>query len=65
MSTPQQRETLVKLIEEAVIAGSRRSTACQLVGINVRTLQRWYPKGQAEIQHDQYSGPQFLNKLPI
>ncbi len=53
MSTPQQRETLVKLIEEAVIAGSRRSTACQLVGINVRTLQRWYPKGQAEIKHDQ------------
>ena len=53
MTTPQQRETVVKLVEEAVTAGARRSPACQVVGINVRTLQRWHPQGEQQVRVDQ------------
>jgi putative transposase len=33
------------LIEEAVAAGSRRSAACKLLGLSVRTVQRWQSAG--------------------
>jgi len=32
---------LIKLIDEAVKAGAKRNKACDIVGINIRTLQRW------------------------
>jgi len=32
---------LVGWIDEAVVAGARRFKACQLIGLSVRTLQRW------------------------
>lgn len=35
------RLTLISLIKEAVSAGARQHKACQVVGISVRTLQRW------------------------
>lgn len=53
MTPPQQRATVVTLVDEAVAAGARRSPACRTVGINVRTLQRWRPKGTASVQVDQ------------
>jgi len=31
----------VAWINEAVVAGARKSEACKLVMINIRTLQRW------------------------
>lgn len=66
MATPQQRETVVKLVEEAVAAGARRSPACQIVGINVRTLQRWHPQSEQQVRVDQRplaQRPEPANKL--
>ena len=31
----------IELVNEAVIAGARRETACEVVGLSVRTLERW------------------------
>ncbi|WP_287602303.1 hypothetical protein [Thiothrix sp.] len=50
MTTPQQRETVVRLVDEAISAGARRSPACQVVGINVRTLQRWHPQVEQQVR---------------
>ncbi len=35
------RQQLLDLIEEAVQAGARQRRACQLLGLSVRTVQRW------------------------
>jgi putative transposase len=53
MTTTQQREQVVSWILEAVNAGARRPQACALVGITVRTLQRWKPKGAERVSEDQ------------
>ena len=37
----EERETAVELVEQAVADGARRCAACEILGINVRTLQRW------------------------
>jgi transposase InsO family protein len=37
----QDRQMAIDLIEEAVSAGARRFKACEVLEINVRTLQRW------------------------
>jgi putative transposase len=37
----EDRETAVELIGEAVRSGARRVKACEVVGISIRTLQRW------------------------
>lgn len=41
MSTNQQRQTLLPLIEQACCDGARLEVACQLIGLSVRTVQRW------------------------
>lgn len=52
------------LIEDAVTAGARRAPACQLVGLSVRTLERWRadPEGTTD---DARHGPRHVptNKL--
>lgn len=66
MTSLTQRETLVKLISEAVSAGARQSRACQIVGISERTLQRWQPQGEAAVRPDlrpTASHPEPHNKL--
>lgn len=66
MTIPQQRETVVNLVDEAVTAGARRSPACQVVGINVRTLQRWRAPGEQQVRVDQRplaKRPEPTNKL--
>ena len=66
MTTTQQREEVVGLIEEAKTAGARRAAACQIVGIDVRTLQRWKPVGEKQVREDQRPKavrPEPLNKL--
>ena len=40
ISTPDRRRT-VELIDEAVRAGARKAPACRLLGLSVRTVQRW------------------------
>ena len=37
----QDRQMAIDLIEEAVSAGARRFKACEVLEIDVRTLQRW------------------------
>ena len=32
---------ICELVAEAVAAGARRQRACQLLGLSVRTLERW------------------------
>jgi putative transposase len=52
MTTTQQREQVVTWILEAVNAGARRPQACAIVGITVRTLQRWKPQGAERVSAD-------------
>jgi putative transposase len=39
-------------IQEAVVSGARRFMACELLGISIRTLQRWMPRGAEQMQSD-------------
>lgn len=52
MTTTQQREQVVGWIMEAGNAGARRPKACAIVGITVRTLQRWQPQGSDRVRED-------------
>ena len=66
MTTTQQREEVVNLIEEANAAGARRTEACKIIGIDVRTLQRWKPIGEERVREDQRpkaDRPEPVNKL--
>ena len=44
MINASDRKNAVELIEEAVAAGARQSSACQELGLQERTLQRWRRK---------------------
>lgn len=44
ISLPQRRQ-IVMWLSEAVSAGSRKAPACAIVGLTVRTLQRWRQSG--------------------
>ena len=41
MTSPQQRQALIDSIDEATTAGARQASACAVLGLNSRTLQRW------------------------
>jgi transposase InsO family protein len=45
ISTPDRREA-VELIDEAVAAGARKARACELLGLSLRTVQRWTCDGE-------------------
>lgn len=40
-TTLEERQKLKRMIEEAVKEGARKEKACQVLGVSVRTLQRW------------------------
>lgn len=44
----QDRQMAIDLVEEAVAAGARRLKACEVLEIDVRTLQRWQKALQEE-----------------
>ncbi len=47
MTCPQQRQTLMTLIDEACAAGARLEPACAQIGLSARTVQRWRrPEGR-------------------
>jgi len=46
----------MKMIEDAVRAGARREAAAEMLGLSVRTLQRWQEQGPES--DDQRRGPQ-------
>jgi putative transposase len=35
------REQIIGLVDTAIIAGARQSTACDIIGISAKTVQRW------------------------
>jgi len=41
MTTPEERQQVVALVQEATASGARQEQACAVVGLSVRTLQRW------------------------
>ena len=43
----------IELISEAMAAGARRNKACEILGITLRTLQRW----ESSTGGDQRCGP--------
>jgi len=45
ISTPDRRQA-VTLIDEAVAAGARKAPACKVLGLSLRTVQRWMQDGQ-------------------
>ncbi len=53
MITTQTRIKVINDVNEAVDAGSKRSSACELVGLAESTLRRWKPKGEDSIRSDQ------------
>ena len=55
MTSTQQRQEVLIVIEEAVQAGARRAKACELAGISERTLSRWKPAGMDRVQPDRRS----------
>ena len=46
MTTLEQRQTLLGLIDQACQAGARLHKACAIVGLAARTVQRWIAAGQ-------------------
>ncbi len=43
--TLPDRQHNVKLINEAILSGARQHKACEVIGLSVRTLQRWQADG--------------------
>ena len=41
MTTHEEREQVIVLLNESVAAGARRAKACEVLGLSERTLQRW------------------------
>ena len=41
LTSDAQRTQVLQLVDEAVAAGARRAKACAVIGVSVRTLQRW------------------------
>lgn len=50
----EDRQMAVQLVGEAAASGARRARACELLGISLRTLQRWESAPERE---DQRQGP--------
>lgn len=49
MISPPDRQQAVALIDEARASGARLKRACQELGIEVRTYQRWTQDGGIKI----------------
>jgi putative transposase len=47
MTSPAARDDTVAMIAQAVSSGARRARACAIVGLSLRTLQRWQLAGSA------------------
>jgi len=41
MTAYPERQRLIMWINEAVTSGARKTRACKVIGLNIRTLQRW------------------------
>ncbi len=66
MISQDERLNIVNSINEAVDSGARKSKACETIGLEIRTLQRWFNSG--EVKTDQRPGayrPAPGNKLTM
>ena len=52
----------IALIKEASLAGARRQKACEILGLTVRTLERW-EKEEGHLDRRKLSHPKPANKL--
>ena len=41
MTALAERQRCLDLLQEAVLAGARQALACAILGVNIRTIQRW------------------------
>ena len=48
MISYEDKQTVLKLIAEACKSGARKSKAAQLLGLTIRTIQRWEDKGLSD-----------------
>lgn len=48
MIPPEDKQTVIQLIAEASASGARRSMAAKLLGLTIRTLQRWTKSGMKD-----------------
>ena len=51
MITLPERQLVVTLLTEAKLAGARQQLACAVLGLSVRTVQRW--QAESEVSPDQ------------
>ena len=49
MTSHSERVQIVSRIEEAVASGTRRAKACAVIGLSIRTLQRWCSNDQIKV----------------
>jgi len=59
----KQRNTILTLCNEATASGARQHKACDIIGISVKTIQRW--KKPTELQDDKRQTREFIpaNKI--
>lgn len=58
-----ERGQVIELVDEACTAGARRERACAVLGLSVRTLQRWRQDGELAADGRLNSGRAPTNKL--
>jgi len=58
---PEQKQTVLNLILQACKSGARKSKAAALLGLTIRTLQRWEQKGLRDMRKGSRAAPD--NKL--
>ena len=57
MISQEDKQTVLKLILEACKSGARKSKAAQLLGLTIRTLQRWSRNGLLDSRKGSRSAP--------
>jgi transposase InsO family protein len=57
LTTPEERNSCLKLIEEAIAGGARKYKACEMLNLKIRTIERWKHQLQDKRQTPK-NGPQ-------
>lgn len=64
MTLLADRQHYEELINEAILAGARKHKACEIIGLSVRTLQRWQSEGEISAdKRPMAKRPEPTNKL--
>lgn len=59
----EQRKNIVMLCDEATASGARQATACAIMGINPKTIQRWRKSNELQADGRQTRGFTPANKI--